>query len=317
MAGRDLVKEYVAACRKVGLKVGLYYSAPDWYFDKEHIDFTFFNARNTNPWIPKLNYHHAPVDSIPKASPEHFKAYAEMANGQVRELLTNYGKIDVLWFDGQPRVGKEAIISIAEIRAMQPGIVINPRMHKKGDFKTYERHLPDDINLKAGEWGEFCNPWNGAWPYVDRDYMHSNRFLDELIRSRTQSINYLVSIGPKGNGDLDYRAYDEMAKLQDWMTVNSESIYGVERLDGEEICSFRAAKNGNTRYVYLIPEDKRKDRVPRRETVTFKGISKPKSVTMLKNRTAELETRYHDGELVIEVTAEHQSRYADVLRIGL
>ncbi len=317
MEGRDLVKEYVAACRKVGLKVGLYYSAPDWYFDKEHIDFTFFNARKTNPWIPKLDYRHERVESIPKASPEHFKAYAEMTNGQIRELLTRYGTIDVLWFDGRARVGKEKIIGIEEIRTLQPGIVINPRMHKAGDFKTWERHLPDDINLPEGEWGEFCNPWNGAWPYVDKDYMHFNRFLDDFVRSRSQGINYLVSIGPKGNGDLDYRAYDELKKLKDWMDVNGEATHGVRELGEGESCSFPAVRKGDVRYVFLMPADKRKDRLPRQETVVFVGIGEPDSIVLLGRSAACLRTRHEDGTLSIEVPADALSRHVDVLRIDL
>ncbi len=316
MGGKDLVKDYIDACRKAELKVGLYFSAPDWYFDKEHVDFVYGQGRKKNPWIPKLNYKYEAVDSIKKASPEHLKAYAEMTNGQITELLTKYGKIDILWFDGKIKVADNKLISIQEIRDLQPGIVINPRMHKDGDFKTFERHLPDNAPVKEGEWAEFCNPWNGAWPYIDRDYMHFNRFLSELIRSRIQGVNYLISIGPKGNGDLDYRAYNEMEKLQAWMKINKESIYCVSKLDKGESCSRYASQKGKYRYVYLLPEDNRKDRQFKDELVTFKGITKPKSVTIL-NGNETVESNFSNGILRIKVKASQLTKYADVVKIEL
>ena len=86
--------------------------------------------------------------------------------GQIEELLTNYGRIDLIWFDGKPNVpNADQIISIERIRELQPQIVINPRLHGHGDFVTYERKLTTD--KVATGWAEFCNTWTGSWSHQE------------------------------------------------------------------------------------------------------------------------------------------------------
>ena len=104
--GKDLIKPFVDACRKYGLKVGLYYSPPDWYFDRDYMSFIYGGAYKTNPDLPKVD---ADLNvRTTKRSEEdtkaHQLAFAAMIKGQVTELLTNYGKIDLLWFDGKPAI---------------------------------------------------------------------------------------------------------------------------------------------------------------------------------------------------------------------
>ena len=321
MGGRDLVKEFVEGCRKNDIKVGLYYSPPDWYFDKENVDFRYFKLKKVNPEFPKLDYNLQPRTGPSMEDTElaaHQKAYAEMVSGQIRELLTNYGKIDVLWFDGNPKVGdyKSLLIQPDEMRRLQPGIVINPRMGGTGDFHTFERHLPEDPGLKSGEWAEFCNTWNNNWPYVDKDYRHFNRILDELIRCRIHGINYLLGIGPKADGDLDYRAYEGMELFENWMKPNGESVAGVQPLSNGESCSIYASSKEGLRYAYLMPANIREDRVPRPETVVFEGVSKPKLVLMLHNGTP-LPFEFAGGKLIISVATDMQSKYADVIKVVL
>src|SRR5262249_32024818 len=140
MGGRDLLKPYVEAARRHGLKVGFYYSPPDWWFDRDYMNFMYGGGAKKNPEFPPLG-----PDLKPRANthtPEeilaHQKAFVELVNGQVEELLTRYGKIDLIWFDGRPNVPRSMeCISIDRIRQLQPGIVINPRLHGHGDFITY------------------------------------------------------------------------------------------------------------------------------------------------------------------------------------
>ena len=321
MGGRDLVKDFVEGCRKADIKVGLYYSPPDWYFDRENVDFRFFKLKQVNPEFPKLDYNLQPRNGPSMEGAElaaHQKAYAEMVNGQIRELLTNYGKIDVLWFDGNPKVGdyKNMLIGQDVMRKLQPGMVINPRMGGKGDFRTFERHLPENPDLKPGEWAEFCNTWNFNWPYVDMDYRHFNRILDELIRCRIHGVNYLLGIGPKADGDLDCRAYEGMELVQAWMKPNGESVSGVAPLTSGESCSVYASMKGAVRYAYLMPSNIREDRVPRPETVIFDGVSKPQKVVMLHNGEV-LPCDFEGGKLTISVETAMQSKYADVIKVVL
>jgi alpha-L-fucosidase len=140
MGGRDLLKDYIAACRRNGLKVGFYYSPPDWNFDRDYMSFLYGGARKLNPEFPSLDADLKPRttehsrDEIAK----HQAEYAALVNGQVEELLTRYGKIDLLWFDGKPAAGNQKIISPERIRELQPGIVINPRRFRH--LRTHARH---------------------------------------------------------------------------------------------------------------------------------------------------------------------------------
>ena len=251
MGGRDLVKEYVDACRKVGLKVGLYFSGPDWHFEREFRNFLY----RPLPGLPALDADLKPrtTSRTPEEIAEHQKAYAALVRGQVEELLTNYGKIDTLWFDGRPPIpDAQNAITQERIRELQPGIVINTRLHGKGDYITPERRLPETLRLKSDEWGEFCAPWN-YWSYVKQPYRPLNDILTELVRSRNAGVNYLLGFGPMPNGDWAPEAHSNVAKLADWMKINGEAIHGTRALPQGEKSSVLASAKGDVRYLYLLP----------------------------------------------------------------
>jgi alpha-L-fucosidase len=251
MNGRDLVKEYVEACRKAGLKVGLYFSGPDWHFEREFRNFLY----RPLPGLPALGPDLQPraTTRTPEEIAAHQKAYAEMVRGQVEELLTNYGKIDLLWFDGRPPIpDAQNVISQERIRELQPGIVINTRMHGKGDYITPERVLPETLRLKSDEWGEFCSPWN-YWSYSKSPFRPLNTVLTELVRARNAGVNYLLGFGPMANGDWAPEAYENVAKLAAWMKINGEAIHGTRALPAGEKASVLASAKGDVRYLYLLP----------------------------------------------------------------
>src|SRR6185295_10377595 len=158
----------------------------------------------------------------------------EMVKGQIEELLTNYGQIDVIWFDGKPDVpNPEALVTAERIRQLQPGIVINPRLHGHADYVTYERTLPTGI-AKATEWAEFCNTWTNNWSYVPQPFRANGYVLGQLAQSRSLGINYLLGIGPMASGDLEPAAYANMAVVADWMKVNGIAVKNATPLpDGE------------------------------------------------------------------------------------
>lgn len=252
MQGRDLVKEFVEACRKAGLKVGLYFSGPDWHFEREFRNFLY----RPLPGLPALDPDLKPrtTSRSPEEIEAHQKAYAELVRGQVEELLTNYGKIDLLWFDGRPPIpdGRNAI-SQERIRELQPGIVINTRLHGRGDYITPERRLPEALRLKSDEWGEFCSPWN-YWSYVKQPFRPVNAILTELVRARNAGVNYLLGFGPMANGDWAPEAYENVAKLAEWMQLNGEGIHGTRALPEGESASVLACAKGDVRYLYLLPD---------------------------------------------------------------
>jgi len=315
MGGRDLIADFVKACHKLDLKVGIYYSGPDWYFDRDYMSFLRSGTYKINPEFPKLG-----PDLLPrpkgythtKAEKEaHYTEFLEMVNGQVEELLSNYGKIDAIWFDGKPSIPynyKKKLISKERIRQLQPSIVINPRMHGKADYITFERHLPDVIDLPEGQWAEFCNPWNGNWPYVKRAYKPLNSILDDLTRCRAHDINYLLGFGPMGNGDLAPDAYTNMAKLEKWMDKNGEAIHGTARLPKTEQASVLGVAKGNIRYLYLKPTTKD-------QKVTL-NCKKPTSVLFLEDGKP-LPFTWKDQQLTINVPAARRSKLYDVIKITL
>ena len=323
MGGRDLVKEYVEACRKNGLKVGLYFSGPDWHFDQDYFSFLYHGARKTNPEFPNLGPDLKPRQE--KHSKEeiekHQAEYAAMVKGQVEELLTNYGKIDLLWFDGKPSIeGGDKAITLERIRELQPGIVVNPRMHGKGDFITYERNLKTD--KIATTWAEFCNTWAGNWSYVEQPMKANGYVLGELARARSLGVNYLLGIGPMKTGDLSPDHYKNMAIVADWMKTNGESIHSARPLPNGESASVPATASASARYLFAIPEFKdkgsyEKDQLPPQDvTLSIKGITKPTAVKLLSDGST-LAFDATGGKVTVQLPAAKRSNLVDVVKIEL
>jgi alpha-L-fucosidase len=322
MGGRDLVKEYVEACRKNGLKVGLYYSPPNWYFDRDYMSFLYHGGKN-NPELPSLDADLKPRTGKPAAEDvkKHQAQFAELVKGQVEELLTNYGKIDLLWFDGKPAVPNATeVITQERIRELQPGIVINPRLHGKGDFITYERTLKTD--KVATSWAEYCNTWNSNWSYTRTPYKADGFVLGQLAKCRSLGINYLLGIGPMANGDLAPEAYENMAVVAGWMKQNGASIKGTKPLPAGESASVPATAAGQQRYLFALPQFKgggtaESDILPAEDLkLTVKGIAKPQAVRFLADQSP-LKHDFSDGTLTIDLPAAKRSKLVDVVVIDL
>ena len=251
LQGRDFVKPFVEACRKHGLKVGLYYSPPNWYFNREFENFLYGGAAKKNPEFPALDGDLKPRTQkpSPEAQAKQTAAYAKMVRLQVEELLTRYGKIDLLWFDGGvPNIKGDKVISMERIRELQPGIVVNPRLHGSGDFKTFENKL--EITTPVTGWAEFCHTWAASWTYINQPFRSDAFILGNLVRSRSLGVNYLLGIGPDREGELHPDAYARMAGLAAWMQKNGEAIYSVRPLTKGESASVPASALKTVRYLY-------------------------------------------------------------------
>ncbi len=297
MNGRDLVKEYVTACRAAGLKVGLYFSGPDWHFDRDYMNFMYSKtAKKYAGKLPELGPDHEarPLQHTTEEITTHQQAVAEMVRGQITELLTHYGKIDLIWFDGVPACPQQGgIMPIERIRQLQPGIVINPRFHGHGDYITPEGTLPDNIHLKADEWGELCSCWAYSWSYTKRPFRPLNEVLTDLVRCRAAGINNLLDIGPMATGDFPPEAYENIKKLSGWMKINSEAIYGTRALQGEETASVPASSKGEVRYLYLVPGKKGENKPPI-EKVSITGLPDNYQARLLGNEQSLLVTTNSD-----------------------
>jgi len=325
MGGRDLVKEYVEACRKNGLKVGLYFSGPDWHFDRDYMSFLYGGGKKTNPKLPSVDgdLNVRTTKKSDEEIQEHQQEFAALVKGQITELLTHYGKIDLIWFDGKPAVPNASdIISIDEIRAMQPGIVINPRLHGHGDFVTFERTLPAKKPNPAS-WAELCNPWTGAWPYTAGERYRSNAFvLGQLAECRSKGINYLLGIGPMSSGELAPAAYENMAVVAEWMKTNGPSVHAVTPLPTKESASVPATAAENIRYLYAIPQFKNRGtqdddmETPGAMKITLKGIAKPQSVKLMGDGS-DLQYAYEGNTVTVDLPADKRTKLVDVVEVEL
>lgn len=217
-AGRDLVAEFAEAMRAEGLRVGLYHSLLDWH----HPDFP-------------VGLHHPLRGTPAEQEPRDLARYRRYLHGQVRELLTGYGRIDLLFFDfsypgmGPAEWGAEELL--ATVRELQPGIIVNDRLGLPGDYVTPEQYQPDEPLERDGVpvmW-EACHTLNGSWGY-DRDN-HDYKDPALLVRMLVQSVacggNMLLNVGPTGRGALDPRARDTLRQLGGWMELHSRSVHGA------------------------------------------------------------------------------------------
>jgi alpha-L-fucosidase len=322
MGGRDLLKPFVEACRKYGLKVGFYFSPPDWYFEKEFKSFR--RPSSNNPSFPELDADLDPRSAKPDSAKlkANKAAYAAMVRGQILELLTNYGKIDLLWFDGKAPVDNAAnLVTQEEIRKLQPGIVINPRMHGTGDFKTFERTPP--LKDPGDIWAEFCNPWTNSWANSNTIPFRSNAFiLGQFVTMRSWGMNYLPSVGPKADGSMPDAVYQNMKVVETWMKANGESVQHVQQLPNEEWASVPATAKDNDRYLFAIPEFNNKgmyekDRLPAKDTLLIlRTNQKPASVKLLSSKK-QLNFTITNGEVSIHLPASLRTDLVDVVAVEL
>ncbi len=252
--GKDIVKEYVDAFRAEGLKIGLYYSLIDWH----HPDF------------PIDTIHPRRDDGEELEKGRDMKKYAEYMRNQVEELMTNYGKIDILWFDftypnpdpvkilgfdkahpapdpnkkpwmkgdgGKCKDDWEAEKLISLVRKYQPDIIINNRTGIPQDIFTPEQSTPTSWikDVETGEYlnWEVCHTFSGSWGYF-RDEMtwkSPKMLIDTLIQTVAYGGNLIMNVGPTSRGYFDKRADDALKVYADWMKYNSRSIYGCTMAD--------------------------------------------------------------------------------------
>jgi alpha-L-fucosidase len=266
MGGRDLVATFVEACRKLDMKVGLYYSPPDWRYCRDYMSFNYRDGlwydqwKESNPdrhsvippaeawdenWEPR-----PPAEPMPEAFEREFAGYVR---GQIFELLRNYGQIDIIWFDGNP-FKRFMPITVEEIRDAQPGILINPRLHGVVDFETPENQL---VAERPAGWWEACLLFNeGAdgWGYTANEaYKPTSWFFDMLARHRTWGGNILLNCPPRPDGEMPDTYYRRMDEIAEWMSVHGETLFDVDEGPYPDQCTVPVtiAKDG-TWYLHLV-----------------------------------------------------------------
>jgi alpha-L-fucosidase len=214
-ARRDFVAEYVAACRAEGLGVGLYFSVKDWDFP------AYFDGPERNPhgWAKGVQHFH----------------------NQAKELLTNYGKIDIFWFDcaddanfrgGWGDATKDVWRSqelVEWIHATQPGTLINNRSGLPGDFRTPEQTIPR--TSQEGIFESCVTMTHNHWGYCPADpFKETWHLLSDLVACAARGGNYLLNVGPDPDGVIPLPACERLLEIGRWMEVHGEAIYGSQRI---------------------------------------------------------------------------------------
>ncbi|WP_319226741.1 alpha-L-fucosidase [Draconibacterium orientale] len=258
--GKDIIKQWVDAFRAEGLGVGFYYSLIDWHHPEYTIDRVHPQSASTKEEYDELN------------KGRDMNVYRKYLKNQVREILTNYGKIDILWLDysfpgefGKGRDDWGAVDLMKMVRDLQPGIIVNDRADLKDyqggwDFTTPEQFKVDAWPEENGvriPW-ETCQTFSGSWGYYrdELTWKDNKQLLALLIETVSKGGNLLLNVGPTARGTFDYRADNALAEMGEWMKYNSRSIYNCTQAPDD----FEAPDNTiltynpetNRLYVHLL-----------------------------------------------------------------
>ena len=261
---RDLVKEFCEAFRAEGLRVGFYYSLIDWH----HPDFTIDSKHPRRPkWANDWGTFGDGEQDYPELNKNRDMAkYRQYIKDQLRELLTGYGKIDILWADfsypgelGKDRNDWDSEGILRLVRSLQPQIIVNNRMDLTDTADGWDFVTPEQIRVrqwptvdgKRIPW-ETCQTFSGSWGY-SRDEMSwksTQELIALLVHTVSKGGNLIMNVGPTARGQFDKRALARLGDFADWMAVNSRSIYGCTEAPPE----FAAPENSMLTYN---PEAKR------------------------------------------------------------
>ena len=245
--GRDLVREYVDAARAEGLRFGFYYSLMDW---------------------------HHPDGALCMKDEAARKRFVSYIHGQVRELMTNYGKVDILWYDVAwplDAKGWESVEMNTMVRKLQPEIIINNRSKIPEDFDTPEQRIEASQNRP---W-ESCMTLNDSWGYhsSDRNWKSPTTVIRNLVTCARDGGNYLLNIGPTGDGSIPLESAQVLTTVGDWMSKHGETIYQSDNCQPRRGNYVTYTRRGNSLFAHVYYW-------PGNTVVIGNLLNKVKSVTM-------------------------------------
>ena len=252
--GQDLLGPLADAFRAEGLKIGFYHSLIDWHHPEFPID-------GLHPMRDDLAFREA-------QKYRDIGTYAEYLHGQTRELLTQFGTIDIMWFDfsyadrdwgwsrGKGKDDWQSERLMAMVRELQPGIIVNDRMGIGGDVKTPEQYQPRawmQVDGKPVVW-EACQTLNGSWGY-DRDnldWKSTEMLVRMLVDAVSKGGNMLLNVGPNARGEFEPSALERLRGIGDWMRLHNRSIYGCTASDFVPPPDCRYTQNGQRLYLHVF-----------------------------------------------------------------
>lgn len=251
--GRDLVAEYVEAARAEGLRVGFYYSLMDWHHPDGAKCYSNEKAR---------------------------RRFVDYIHGQVKELCTNYGKLDILWYDVSwplSAEGWESVKMNAMVRQLQPDIVINNRSKVPEDFGTPEQHITPE---KGGRMWEACMTFNQSWGYtpIDTRYKDAWDVVAMLRQVAAGGGNLLLNIGPTPDGAVPSVCSKVLKQVGPWLQKYGDSVYeATDPMHSEWMCTGAFTSKGNVAYYHC-------NRWPGKELAIGGLVNKVQEVRLMGGR---------------------------------
>ena len=299
---RDLIREYVDAVREQGLKVGLYFSLIDW----RHPDFPHYKDRQHNH---------------PECGNEgrDFDRYLKYMHAQVRELMENYGKIDLLWldfsYDGLRGEAWKATELVSMIRSLQPDIILNNRLEVSGegfgslaeghptpyhgDFITPEQMIPPaglkDPSGNSLVW-EACVTMNGHWGYCAQDHFFkpSSMLVRKLVECVSKGGNMILNVGPDAKGNFPKESVRILHEIGSFMRENGDSIYGCGACAARPEGMYRLTRKGSRIYVHIFENTIGPFPVPGIPKNKVKGVRLLRDGSEVKISTSWVHSDYPD-----------------------
>ncbi|HVU33821.1 MAG TPA: alpha-L-fucosidase [Opitutaceae bacterium] len=283
--GRDVVKELAAACHREGLRFGVYYSlGRDWQ----------------DPDVPTKNGYRSNTWDYPDEAYKDFAKYFERkVKPQVRELLTQYGPIAVLWFDTPEEIAPAESKELMQlVHQLQPECIVNQRVgNRYGDYRVEEQNIPK--SALHDPW-ETCMTLNRHWGYFygDEDYKPASVVIRHLIDVVSKNGNFLLNVGPTGEGVIPPPAIADLRQVGRWLHVNGEAIYGAKGTSMEQPAwgriTQKTSRQGTTFYLHVFDW-------PANGQLVVQGLSQPVSTALLLATGSVLSTRRSNHDLIVSV----------------
>jgi alpha-L-fucosidase len=321
--GKDLLMPLAEACKKYGIKLGFYYSqAQDWnnpggsaarkitkegWANPDSVIIDAYTKEHKGHWDPAQEK-------------RTFDQYIDaVAVPQVKELLTNYGELAVLWWDTPTNMTDEAATKLQSLLSLQPQIITNDRLKRPnfpGDHKTPEQRIPNLADLDGTDW-ETCMTMNGTWGYksYDHNYKSPQKLIQNLLDIASKGGNFLLNVGPTAEGEFPVESIEILSKIGEWMKVNGEAVYGTEAspwgLFPWGRCTKKETQNGTTLYfsVFEWPADGKLVIPSVKNSVV--------SAMLLTNRTKVKTSLSKDGTLTITLPATTPDPIVSVIKVDV
>lgn len=319
--GKDLLKPLAEACRKYGIRLGFYYSqTQDWNNPGGAVSRRLMKDGYLTPDSTKVDAytlaHNGHWDPIQETKT--FDQYIDdVAVPQVKELLTNYGNVSVLWWDTPGSITNEEATKLQNVLKLQPNIITNDRLKRPGflgDTKTPEQKIPTVDELDGQDW-ETCMTMNGTWGFrtSDHKWKSSETLIRNLIDISSKGGNYLLNVGPKPDGTFPQESIDRLKDISEWMKINSEAIYDTKASPIEAVkwgrCTRKDSKKGTILYVSVFdwPVDGK---------LLIPNLNNKVISAKLLSNNKKLNTSYsRDNSLTVNVPINAPDKVASVIKI--